>query len=68
MINRWIDARTLLYTAAGMTVVFRSEGRAVIVDRLRLIVIRPERDMEGRLPEVSLASKEEVIGLYRACR
>jgi hypothetical protein len=51
---------------AGMTVAFDVEGRADIVDRLRLIVIRPERDIEDRRPNVSLASKEEVTGLYRA--
>jgi hypothetical protein len=46
-----------------MTVVFLSEGRAEIVDLLRLMVILPERDIEVLRPEVSLASKEEVIGL-----
>jgi hypothetical protein len=52
---------------AGMTVAFDVDGRAETVDRLRLIVILPERDMEDLRPNVSLASKDEVTGLYRAC-
>jgi len=58
-----MDVRTLLYTTAGMTVVFVFEGRAEIVALLRLMVILPERDIDDLRPEVSLASNEEVIGL-----
>lgn len=46
---------------------FDADGRAETVDLLRLIVILPERDIEDRRPDVSLASNEEVMGLYRAC-
>jgi len=61
-----IAARTRLYTIAGMTVVFGREGRDEIVALFRLIVILPDLEKEDRRPEVSLASKDEVIGLYRA--
>jgi len=50
-----------------MTMAFDPEGRAEMVDLLRLMVILPERDIEDLRPDVSLASNEEVIGLYRAC-
>ena len=66
-VNLWIDARTRLYTMAGMTAAFDVEGRAEMVDRLRLMVILPDRDIEDRRPDESLASKDEVTGLYRAC-
>ena len=52
---------------AGITVAFEVEGRAEIVDRLRLIVILPERETEDLRPKVSLASNDDVTGLYRAC-
>ena len=65
--NLCTDARTRLYTTSGMMIAFDADGRADIVDLLRLIVILPERDIEDRRPEVSLASNEEVIALYRAC-
>ena len=67
MINRWTDARTRLYTTAGITMPFEVEGRDDMVDRLRFIVILPERDIDDLRPDVSLASNEEVVGLYRAC-
>jgi hypothetical protein len=50
-----------------MTAALDAEGRAEIVALLRLIVILPDRDMEDLRPDVSLASKDEVTGLYRAC-
>jgi hypothetical protein len=39
------------------------EGRADMVERLRFMVIRPEREIEARRPEESLDSKAEVMGL-----
>lgn len=65
-VNFWMDERTRLYTAAGMMAAFAPDGRAETVDLLRLMVILPDRDMEDLRPEVSLASKDEVMGLYRA--
>lgn len=65
--NLCIDARTRLYTIAGTIVKFDPDGREEIVDLLRLIVILPDREMDGLRPEVSLASNDEVIKLYRAC-
>jgi hypothetical protein len=50
-----------------MTAALAPEGRAEIVERLRLMVILPDRDTEARRPDVSDASKDEVTGLYRAC-
>jgi len=50
---------------AGMITALFADGRAEIVDRLRLMVILPDRDMEGLRPRVSLASNEAVTGLYR---
>jgi hypothetical protein len=50
----------------GITVAFEVDGRAEMVDRLRLIVILPERETEDLRPNLSLASKDEVTGLYRA--
>ena len=64
--NLCIDARTRLYTIAGITVAFDPDGRVEIVDLLRLIVILPDREMDDLRPDVSLASNEEVMGLYRA--
>jgi len=61
-----IAARRRLYTTAGMTVVFGREGRDETVALFRLIVILPDLEIEDRRPEVSLASKEDVIGLYLA--
>jgi hypothetical protein len=49
-----------------MTMRFDPDGRAETVALLRLIVILPDRETEDRRPEVSLASKDEVMGLYRA--
>jgi hypothetical protein len=49
-----------------MMAAFAPDGRAETVDLLRLMVILPDRDMEDLRPEVSLASKDEVMGLYRA--
>jgi hypothetical protein len=46
-----------------MTAALEADGRADMVDLLRLIVILPDRDTEDRRPDVSLASKDEVIGL-----
>ena len=42
------------------------DGREDIVDLLRFIVILPERDIDGLRPVESLASNDEVVGLYRA--
>lgn len=67
IINLCTDARTRLYTISGITMAFEPEGRAETVDLLRLIVILPEREIEDLRPAVSLASNEDVIGLYRAC-
>src|SRR5277367_27815 len=61
--KRCIEARTRLYTTSGMTIRFEPDGRAEMVALLRLIVILPDREIEERRPEVSLASKDDVIGL-----
>jgi hypothetical protein len=61
-----MEDRTRLYTAAGITAELAPDGRAEMVDRLRLMVIRPDRETEFRRPEVSLASNDAVMGLYRA--
>jgi len=64
--KRCIEARTRLYTTSGMTMRFDPDGRAETVALLRLIVILPDRETDERRPEASLASKDEVMGLYRA--
>ena len=64
--NLCIEARTRLYTTAGMTVAVGPDGREDMVDLLRLIVILPNRDTEDLRPEESLASNDDVTGLYRA--
>ena len=46
---------------------FDVDGREDIVDLLRFIVILPEREIDGLRPIESLASNDEVMGLYRAC-
>jgi hypothetical protein len=61
-----MEARTRLYTEAGMTTEFAADGRDDIVDLLRFIVILPEREIDDLRPVESLASKEEVVGLYLA--
>jgi hypothetical protein len=66
MTNRCIDVSTRLYTTAGITAAFEPDGREDTVDLLRFIVILPERDSDDLRPEVSLASNEEVMGLYLA--
>jgi hypothetical protein len=59
-------ARTRLYTISGMTTPLCREGWEEMVERLRLMVILPEREIEARRPEGSLDSKADVTGLYRA--